>query len=262
MENKKFYFIFDAYYFFSKRFESKVPLLLVATVSLAIIGYSCVHETRMTSRRRVLVALTCLYFVTTALYHIVAQLDLLSLSVHIFHFFIKPSELFFRNRFERNLVAQVAYVILFVHLVASVVTRQCHASRMLANSFLMLNCLVQPSHNLLVILVWQLLERTVRSSSVYATRTQLVVFYFVAAKACFFSQGNTNSLNTVPIASGLVGFNSVNEPLVALLIVCATNAAALRWLVPPDGQTKQRPITRNLLYRILLPVSRSRETLF
>ena len=100
---------------------------------------------------------------------------------------------------------------------------------MLANSFLMLNCLVQPSHNLLVILVWQLLERTVRSSSAYATRTQLVVFYFVAAKACFFSQGNTNSLNTVPIASGLVGFNRVNEPLVALLIVCATYAANIYW---------------------------------
>ena len=142
-------------------------------------------------------------------------------------------------------MAQVAYVMLFVHLVASVVTHQWeNTSRVLANSFLMLNFLVQPSHNLLVILVWQLLERTVRSSiglsSASAaedditkrctlTRSQLVVFYFVVAKACFFSQGNTNSLNTVPIASGLVGFNRVNEPLVALLIVCATYAANIYW---------------------------------
>ena len=72
-----------------ERFESKVPLLLVATMSLAIVACSCVHETRTTSQRLVLVALTCLYFATTALYHIVAQLDLLSLSVPIFNFFSK-----------------------------------------------------------------------------------------------------------------------------------------------------------------------------
>jgi hypothetical protein len=54
-------------------------------------------------------------------------------------------------------------------------------------------------------------------------------FYYIITQACYFTQGNSNSLNTIQVSSGLVGINQINEIVVAMLLISATYSSNICW---------------------------------
>lgn len=108
--------------------------------------------------------------------------------------------------------------------------------------WLLFNCLIQPISNLIVLSLWQikacLLNSTFisfktikesRTSTVNTGTLKTLLFYTIIGQMCYFSQGNSNSLNTIQISSGLVGINEMNMLVVGLLMFCATYAANIFW---------------------------------
>ena len=55
--------------------------------------------------------------------------------------------------------------------------------------------------------------------------------FCVITQSSYFTQGNSNSLNTVQISSGMVGINYMNEALIALLLLSATYASHVYWFL-------------------------------
>ena len=127
----------------------------------------------------------------------------------------------------------------------------------LCNYFIYLICLLQPTHNLVLLLLWQLkehyLDKLIFSLSLVnvkfsysaklddnqldsntrhkLTLVELFFFLTIISQACFFTQGNSNSLNTVQISSGFVGVNHYSAPLVGSLIFIATYSSNLFWFL-------------------------------
>jgi hypothetical protein len=140
---------------------------------------------------------------------------------------------------------------------------------MLLKYWLYLNFLLQSSHNLIVLTIWSfmntLLERTMlintnafnghqqywceyeNKNNEYRNMSKNILrksicstnsfafFYFYLANSCYFAQGNSNSLNTIQISSGLVGLNSVDDLsskiTVAILMLCVTYASNVFWFL-------------------------------
>jgi hypothetical protein len=102
----------------------------------------------------------------------------------------------------------------------------------------MLNALIQPTHNLLILCAFFLKKCFLRnlifdsSFKIYSKLNLIFIFYFYicVSQAGFFSQGNSNSLNTIQISSGFVGINKLNEAIVALLLFGSTYASKIYWL--------------------------------
>ena len=118
----------------------------------------------------------------------------------------------------------------------------------LAKHWILLNCLIQPNHNLIVIMLWHLKSFFLKSLlncllmnassklvSEEANDLHLLRNYFyifcVITQSSYFTQGNSNSLNTVQISSGMVGINYMNEALIALLLLSATYASHVYWFL-------------------------------
>jgi len=115
----------------------------------------------------------------------------------------------------------------------------------------LLNCLIQPAHNIIVIAIWTIKKSFFKKCLTKNetdknekkdlhgkyddkwrrkfTLNEIILFYFIISQSCYFTQGNSNSLNTIPIQSGLVGVNYLNELIVALLITSATYSANIFW---------------------------------
>lgn len=115
---------------------------------------------------------------------------------------------------------------------------------LLGTDWILFNCLIQPTHNLIVITIWNLIafflksllhvnigkNIMINSSNHYKLSfDQALFFYYILSKSCFFSQGNSNSLTTIQISSGFVGINQVNEPIIALLLLCNTYSSNIYW---------------------------------
>jgi hypothetical protein len=121
----------------------------------------------------------------------------------------------------------------------------------LSTHWILVNCLIQPTHNLVVVSIWYLKKfffkkclsqnetdengkNDVYEKEAYQWRrkfslNQIVLLFFIISQSCYFTQGNSNSLNTIPIQSGLVGVNYLNELIVALLLTSATYSANIFW---------------------------------
>ncbi len=96
--------------------------------------------------------------------------------------------------------------------------------------FLLLQCLIQPTHNLITICLWSLKAKLFRRlilsiKNVYV----LSFFYYTISQACYFSQGNSNSLSTLQVSSSLVGLNDFNQIISAFLLFTATYASQIYW---------------------------------
>lgn len=120
--------------------------------------------------------------------------------------------------------------------------------KLISKYWLLLNCLIQPTHNLIVLSLWSLksyLVKTVLNDLSMNNLNLLAVnenqsydlvsfrnyfyFYYIITQACYFTQGNSNSLNTIQVSSGLVGINQINEIVVAILLISATYSANIYW---------------------------------
>ena len=106
----------------------------------------------------------------------------------------------------------------------------------IGNYWLLFNCLIQPTSNLLVFALWQVKESLlanilafVRPGSLLENTSKSVFFYIIVRQMCFFSQGNSNSLNTLQVSSGLVGLNEMNMLVSGLLMLCATYSSNFYW---------------------------------
>ena len=106
----------------------------------------------------------------------------------------------------------------------------------MAKNWILFNCLIQPTHNLILIAFWcykrHFLNDLITESSLVAKLNSLLYFYFfTTSNSCFFSQGNSNSFNTVQVSSGLVGINELNEVVVGILLLCATYSSTIFWFL-------------------------------
>lgn len=121
------------------------------------------------------------------------------------------------------------------------VIRSFHILQILANFWLLFNCLIQPSTNLLVLALWQIKEYLLITtflsfnSSLNATGTRsytkTIFFYIIINQMCYFSQGNSNSLNTIQVSTGLVGITETNMFVSAFLMFSATYASNIYWFL-------------------------------
>ncbi len=48
---------------------------------------------------------------------------------------------------------------------------------------------------------------------------------------CYFSQGNSNSLNTIQVSTGLVGLNETNMFISGFLMFSATYSSNIYWFL-------------------------------
>ena len=116
-------------------------------------------------------------------------------------------------------------------------------SCVLENYWLILNCLLQPSHNLIVLTIWKIKEMIIFSSLNFDYNlkdknnkkdsfdiVKMVLFYNVIGRSCFFTQGNSNGVTTLLVSSGFVGVNSLNMFLVAIVVFFVTYSSNIFWL--------------------------------
>ncbi len=106
----------------------------------------------------------------------------------------------------------------------------------LGNYWLLFNCLIQPTSNLIVVALWQVKENLlaniltlVRPNSLLENTNKTAFFYLIVNQMCFFSQGNSNSLNTLQVSSGLVGINQINMFVSGFLMFCSTYSSHFYW---------------------------------
>lgn len=104
---------------------------------------------------------------------------------------------------------------------------------LLIKNWIFYNCLIQPTHNLILMACWKIVEHLM-NKIFFQNRTILIenfsdviFFYHLIGYIGYFSQGNSNSLNTIPIYSGLVGINEVNEPIIATIILSCIYSAPI-----------------------------------
>ncbi len=121
------------------------------------------------------------------------------------------------------------------HKQLAILSKSKDLFKILASNWLLLNCLIQPTHNLILLALWMLKKHLLnnlfnREDKLIDQFSYFIYFYFITTShSCFFSQGNSNSLNTIQISSGLVGINSLNEGLIAVLMFSATYASTFFW---------------------------------
>jgi len=168
----------------------------------------------------------------------------------------------FQIRFERNLVAQSCYALNAISLILDIVSvnnsyscenynkaslseksQLISLSRtqlfftVLAKYWILFNCLIQPTHNLILIcLFWDLkallLRKILWIDPLKSTEVKNYLYmFFIITQSSYFAQGNSNSLNTVQISSGLVGINYINEPIIAFLLISATYSSHVYWFL-------------------------------
>lgn len=108
---------------------------------------------------------------------------------------------------------------------------------LLAKYWIVFSCLIHPTHNLIVLAIWQTEEFLINKflfqiyESLDKSALNLMFFYLITSQSCYFSQGNSNSLNTIQISSGFVGINEMNMFLIGLLLVLATYSSNIYWLI-------------------------------
>jgi len=150
-------------------------------------------------------------------------------------------------RYKRNLIAQACYSTILINLLVVLVNIWRTSARhkipgifmlleAIGNYWLLFNCLIQPTSNLLVFALWQVKESLltnilalVRPGSLLENTSRSVFFYIIVRQMCFFSQGNSNSLNTLQVSSGLIGLNEMNMFVSGLLMFCATYSSNFYW---------------------------------
>ena len=121
------------------------------------------------------------------------------------------------------------------------VNRSFYILHILTNIWLLFNCLIQPTTNLLVLVLWQIKEYLLMTtflsfnSSLNSTGTKSytksVFFYIIINQMCYFSQGNSNSLNTIQVSTGLVGLNETNMFISGFLMFSATYSSNIYWFL-------------------------------
>ena len=150
-------------------------------------------------------------------------------------------------------MAQVSYLFLAFNLsfnLFKVIVKQKEKSHSAAYFYtifdaiskfwLLFNCLIQPTPNLLVMSLWQIKEHllgliisdliaSIERQKLENNFTLILCFYTIVGQMCYFSQGNTNSLNTIQISSGLVGINELNMLVVAFLMLASTYGSNIYW---------------------------------
>jgi hypothetical protein len=171
------------------------------------------------------------------------------------------SKFVFFLRFERNLIAQLNYLLNAISLVLDIFSAKNNYScenynqaslteksqlkslsrtqllfTVLAKNWILFNCLIQPTHNLMICLFWDLKALLLRKIlwidplKLVEVKNYLYMF-FIITQSSYFAQGNSNSLNTVQISSGLVGINYINEPIIAFLLISATYSSHVYWFL-------------------------------
>ena len=96
--------------------------------------------------------------------------------------------------------------------------------------FLFLQCLIQPSHNVLTISLWSLKAKLIKKLILSVKNIYVLsFFYYTISQACYFTQGNSNSLTTLQVSSSLVGLNEFNQVISAILLFTATYASQIYW---------------------------------
>ena len=160
--------------------------------------------------------------------------------IYVYH--LCSNNLEFFDLYTRNLSAQFAYFMLFISLVYSVYNgskRFDDIFDILAKYWLLFNCLIHPTHNLIVLALWQFKEYILHKyiNHIYNAFNEeksrfhynIMFFYLIINQSCYFTQGNSNSLNTIQVASGFVGINEMNMFIVGLLLTSATYSSNIYW---------------------------------
>ena len=117
--------------------------------------------------------------------------------------------------------------------------------QILAKNWILLNCLIQPAHNLILVVLWNLksvllkfilrqissngFSKLPKESNDFLDLKNYFYLFYIIMQSCYFTQGNSNSLNTIQISSGMVGINYINEPLIVLLLLSATYSSHVYW---------------------------------
>ena len=121
------------------------------------------------------------------------------------------------------------------HLIKSLSRREFLFSAF-AKNWILFMCLIMPTHNLIVIVFWNIKEFLLKKILCFDSLKLIELnnyfyMFFVITQSSYFATGNSNSLNTVHISSGLVGINFINEPLIAFLLLSATYSSHVYWFL-------------------------------
>lgn len=75
------------------------------------------------------------------------------------------------------------------------------------------------------------LNYTKKRRILFGTIENNLFFYHFIGWSCYFAQGNSNSLNTIQISSGLVGINELNQILICILLISVTYSSNIYWFL-------------------------------
>ncbi len=199
-----------------KELETKIPLILAAMLSLGVVC-SLQNNSIQNKKSRLINLFNCLI-------------------IFAYHLSFIYSDFF--DLSTRNTIAQLTYMFLLASLSFNLFNcNQSHlAFGFIANHWLLLNCLIHPTQNLIVLAIWQTKEFILKRylimiCSELKETICIMCFYFVISQSCYFSQGNSNSLNTVQVSSGFVGINEMNIVIVGILLISATYSSSIYWFL-------------------------------
>ncbi len=135
-------------------------------------------------------------------------------------------------RSNRNLIAQLCYLFILLSFLLSLFQKKIktNTNDIICEHFLLLCCLIHPPNNLPTICLWSIKAKLINKlilsiKNIYV----LSFFYYTISQACYFTQGNSNSLNTLQVSSSLVGMNEFNQVTSAILLFISTFSSQIYW---------------------------------
>lgn len=186
-----------------RELSSKVPLAIVTIISMLFLYI-------FTVKRQKLKTLNHFFII---IYHLTSIFQVLS-------------------QFERNRIAQLSYVLTFGAMIYDIWQKN-YTKEIVFEFFLNIIILIQPSHNLILIFLWQtkwyLLKDLLKSIKTL-TNLNLAFLIVTMIRSGYFSIGNSNSLSTVLVSSGFIGVNQMNEIIIGALIFISTYSSHIFWL--------------------------------
>ena len=109
------------------------------------------------------------------------------------------------------------------------------ALRIFCTSWILFSALLLKVENIPLLGLNVLLEQLVHKSIQGSLRTNrlitFIVTYLTFASSAFFSQGNSNSISTIDVASGYIGLESYNLFLVGFLVASSTYCLYIYWIL-------------------------------
>merc|ERR1719273_356044 len=169
----------------------------------------------------------------------VLQREILSFLSYIFVYAQKLADI---HALKKTWPAQIVYAISVCHVIKTILNRD---TKKLPKAVLPILAVITPAHNLILLLIHLILEKTIRDD--LEPRAFMSTYYFFGW-ALFFQMGNSNGLASIDVGAAYVGISSFNPWIVGSLLAINTFSGPILWTIFAFATEKEMKFYSSFLF--------------